>query len=81
MSDLKRIQWRCRRGLQEMDIAFKKFLQSHYPELDARQQELFECLLDEADLDILNWIYERDPTPDPYQELIVMIRQSVGQNG
>ena len=76
MSTQSRLEWRCRRGMKEMDLVCQRFLAQHYPSLSAEQQALFSDLLDENDLDILDWILGRsEPRRPEYQGLIAIFRE------
>ena len=76
MSDLSRLRWRCRRGIKEMDLVFQGFLEQEYQQLNEQNKALFEKILDESDLDILDWILGRkDVTNTEYAELIEKFRQ------
>ncbi|RME33063.1 MAG: succinate dehydrogenase assembly factor 2 [Gammaproteobacteria bacterium] len=79
---LKKLRWRChRRGIVEMDIAFGTLLDRHYTHLPPEQQQAFEALIDEADLDIMNWITGRREPPDRYRELVTLMRDSTAVTG
>ena len=76
MSELSRLRWRCRRGIKEMDIIFQRFLEQQYPTLSAEQIVCFDQLLDETDMDIMDWILERsEPENIGYVELVKVFRQ------
>ncbi len=49
MRELKRIRWRCRRGLLELDILLNRFVEKYYLNLDEMQQTEFDSLLDMPD--------------------------------
>lgn len=72
-----RLLWHCRRGIREMDILFREFIDQHYDQLNESDKQAFSRLLDEADLDILNWIMGKDtPATDELKRIISIIRQS-----
>jgi antitoxin CptB len=76
MSELSRLRWRCRRGIKEMDIILQSFLDQTYPELSNNKKIIFENLLEETDLDILDWILQRSqPENKDYQSLITQFRE------
>ena len=68
-----RILWRCRRGIRELDIVFARFLESHYTTLPADQNDAFEQLLLENDLDIYDWLMGRQPVPATYAGLVALM--------
>jgi succinate dehydrogenase flavin-adding protein (antitoxin of CptAB toxin-antitoxin module) len=75
MADFDRIRWRCRRGLLELDLILKRFLENQFDRLDARQRDLFNQLLDESDNDLLDWALGRgDPFDTRYQPLVELLR-------
>ena len=78
MSDKKsRLQWRCRRGIKEMDIIFQDFINHSYDQLTDDKKKAFSRLLDEQDLDILNWIMGKDkPYDNELVNIINIIRES-----
>ena len=72
-----RLLWRCRRGIREMDIVLQAFLNGSYDSLSDVDKNTFSKLLDEADLDILNWIMGKDtPESNDFKKIITLIRQS-----
>jgi antitoxin CptB len=76
-TDRSRILWRCRRGIREMDIVLQGFLDQSYDALSDNDKKIFSQLLDENDLDILNWLLGKDePTSDDLKHIITLIRES-----
>ena len=76
MSQRSRIIWRCRRGIREMDILLLDYLETHYDTATVENQNTFEELLEENDLDILSWIMEKTSPDEKYIKLIKFIRES-----
>tara|TARA_B100001146_G_scaffold51449_1_gene44900 strand:+ start:600 stop:848 length:249 start_codon:yes stop_codon:yes gene_type:complete len=78
MSDKKsRLLWQCRRGIKEMDIIFQDFINHSYDQLTDDEKNAFSRLLDEQDLDILNWIMGKDkPYDNELVNIINIIRES-----
>lgn len=75
MSQRSRILWRCRRGIREMDILLQGYLETHYDGASESEQNSFEALLDEADLDILSWIMQKTEPDKHYIDIIEIIRE------
>ncbi len=72
-----KLLWHCRRGIREMDILFREFIDQHYDDLSEDEKQSLSKLLDEADLDILNWIMGKDkPESDELMHMITIIRKS-----
>ena len=78
MSDKKaRLLWRCRRGIKEMDIILQEFINVSYEQLNDEDKNAFSKLLDEQDLDILNWIIGKNkPANDRLANIINIIKTS-----
>ncbi len=71
-----RLRWRCRRGTRELDLLLQRFLELHYPRLNAGEQSLFKDLLEEADPDIYAWITGQAVPDNPdYLALIGKINE------
>ncbi len=45
----RRLRWRARRGLLELDIVLGRFIEAHYARLDEAERLAFEALLDMPD--------------------------------
>ncbi len=75
MSDLKRLRWRCRRGMRELDLVMSTFLDSRYEHLSVEQQEAFAQLLEENDMDIMDWIMGKAV---PEDETVYQITRQLG---
>ncbi len=76
MSQRSRLIWRCRRGIREMDILLLDYLETHYDTATVENQNTFEELLEENDLDILSWMMEKTSPDEKYIKLIKFIRES-----
>tara|TARA_A100001015_G_scaffold312972_1_gene419175 strand:+ start:745 stop:984 length:240 start_codon:yes stop_codon:yes gene_type:complete len=59
----KRLLWQCRRGMLELDILLKRFIEHHFDELDPPQVAAFERLLQYQDDQLFRW-FMRDGTCD-----------------
>lgn len=74
---LKRLRFRAwRRGFKEADLILGPFADKHGPNLSAEQLDAFETLLDQPDQDIYEWIIERRPTPEAFDnDVMRMLKQ------
>lgn len=52
----RKIAWKCRRGMLELDLIFKQFYQEKFACLNAAEQNTFDRLLDEFDPTLAGWI-------------------------
>jgi len=56
---MKRVRWRARRGLLELDIVLARFVERHYAELDEAGRAAFDALLDMPDTELWDMITGR----------------------
>lgn len=77
MSEVARLRWKCRRGMLELDLLFRDFLDYGYAELDADATQRFDALLDYPDAVLLEWLMGRiQPTDKDVAQLVEQIRSS-----
>ena len=74
MSQRSRLIWRCRRGIREMDILLRGYLETHYDNASVEEKKIFEELLEETDLDILSWVTQKTSPAKKYVDLLRFIR-------
>ena len=65
MTELARIQWRCRRGLLELDLLLQRFAERDYATLNHNDRLLFEELLAYPDMILWDAIRCQEPPTDP----------------
>lgn len=65
------LQWRCRRGLKELDIMIQPFLNEHYRSLSAPEQAAFARLMQAEDMDLLDWFLRHAKPADAELERAV----------
>lgn len=76
MAVTKRMQWRCRRGIRELDLVFGRFLEQGFDSLPPGELDAFERLLDQNDLDIYDWLMGRsEPPTDEFRRLIARLNE------
>ena len=64
-SRLKRLRWRCRRGLLENDLVLERFLELYGAQLTEEQAEAFGRLLDFGDNELWDLVTRRSEPADP----------------
>ena len=70
MEKRSKVQWRCRRGMRELDLLFQSFLAERYESLSEAERATFDQLLDYPDQDILAWVFGRSPAPLAMERLV-----------
>jgi antitoxin CptB len=72
---IRRLRWRCRRGLLELDLLFERFLERDYGRLSQDQMACFARLLETDDTTLLGYINGvSKPDEKEFVELIERIR-------
>jgi antitoxin CptB len=64
---LKRLEWRCRRGMKELDLLLVRYLRAHHGTAPAEERAAFEQFLELPDPDIARYLVGGDVPEDPRQ--------------
>lgn len=73
--DNKRLVWGCRRGMLELDLMLRQFLDEAYPALAEADQLCFQNLLTCEDQDLFGWLLGRQESPADFQRITALIRK------
>jgi len=68
------LAWRCRRGIREMDLLLQRFMECRYSQLTDAEKQAFADLLEQPDLDIMDWIMGRSMSPTIFESIIEKLR-------
>jgi antitoxin CptB len=72
---LKKLRWRCRRGMRELDQLFGRYLDQRWALAPADEREIFLQLLETEDDKLWRWSMGYEACPDASQaQLIAYIR-------
>ena len=72
---LERLRWRSRRGLLELDVVLKDFLDKRYASLTSAEQDAFEKLLTTPDQTLLAYVQgDQNPPEKELMQLVAKIR-------
>ncbi|NOQ36020.1 MAG: succinate dehydrogenase assembly factor 2 [Methylococcaceae bacterium] len=75
MQSLAKLNWQCRRGMQELDRLLLHYLNTNYLLADRDEQQLFEYLLTLEDNDLIHFLLGNQLPKEPQlAELIKTIR-------
>ncbi len=72
---LKKLRWKSRKGIRELDILLQKFLQLEYENLTQIHKEIFEELLDLETYELLNAITGKSSYNIKYEPIIKKLSQ------
>ena len=74
---LNRIAWQCRRGMRELDELLGRFVRQRYAQLDERERETFNTLLEYPDAVLLELLMGRmTPSDREVARLVHAIRDT-----
>ena len=62
--ELKRLRWRCRRGMRELDVLFEGWLAREWPTASEAERGVFLRLLDCEDDRLWRWLMGYEAVPD-----------------
>lgn len=76
---LKRLQWRCRRGTRELDALLGGWLDRHATDPDPAVLQAFDALLDQQDPELWDWLmgHAESPRAD-WRAIVAEIREHAG---
>lgn len=74
-AETRRMLWRCRRGLLELDIMLEHFVEKYFAALTPPQLETLDVLLGYTDNELWDLLVHREHNEDArVQELLGMMR-------
>lgn len=72
---LSKVQWRCKRGMLELDLMLQNFCEVAYVSMTPEKQQVFEQLLEEEDQTLQRWLVGTEPTGiAKFQDMVLVIR-------
>lgn len=76
--ELRRLRWRCRRGLLELDLVLQAFVGRSYAKLTPQEQAAFRRLLSVPDPTLLEYLNRiKRPQDKELVEVVNKIRQYI----
>lgn len=73
-----RLQWRCRRGMLELDLLLQPFVENVYDDLSPEDKYKFHLLLDLQDQELLECLMlQTPPKDDSLNDIISQVRSTV----
>jgi antitoxin CptB len=69
--EIKRLRWRCRRGMRELDQLMLRYLDQRWPSASEAERSAFLQLLDCEDDTLWRWFMGRERPEDASLEAVV----------
>jgi antitoxin CptB len=73
---LGKLRWRCRRGMQELDVLLTRYVNERFCGASNLEQDLFKELLDTQDTVLYAYCLGSEPPPPRFAALIERITAS-----
>ncbi len=74
----RKVIYRARRGLKEIDVYFDPYVKQYYLQADAKEKATFAELVAQEDPDLLDWFMEVSEPPRPeMKQLIIKLKHYV----
>ncbi|MDE2421757.1 MAG: succinate dehydrogenase assembly factor 2 [Gammaproteobacteria bacterium] len=70
----RKVIYRARRGLKELDYYFDPYVRQHFLQADAQEKADFSLLIDQEDPDLLDWFMGVTLPPDELVSIINRIK-------
>lgn len=70
-----RLRWRCRRGMQELDVMLGRWLESAWPGADETRRRAFSTLLEHEDDRLWDWLTGRAEPPAALRAVVSEVRE------
>ena len=71
-AESRRLAWRCRRGLLELDIVLRRFVAQHYDGLSTAELNAFDAMLALPDNDFWTLVSSENAQPNNAATLAVI---------
>lgn len=71
--EIKRLRWRCRRGMRELDQLMLRYLDQRWPMAEDAERALFLQLLDCEDDKLWRWFMGRECPENTELDAIVLL--------
>lgn len=69
--ELRRLRWRCRRGMRELDILMTRYVDARWSQAEAAEREDFLSLLGIEDDRLWRWFMGREAVTEPRHQKLV----------
>jgi len=72
-TQINKTKWKCRRGLRELDLLFKKFSGDHLETLSKADFDMFNSILDLEDQPLYDFIFKGTSIGSQAQEDFILL--------
>ncbi|MCF6776092.1 succinate dehydrogenase assembly factor 2 [Thiotrichales bacterium 19X7-9] len=73
---LDRIRWAARRGMLELDLVLKPYVEHHYLKATEKEKDAFHQLLACEDQELFGWFIQSKPVDKVHQKMVEIILEA-----
>ena len=71
-TDINKTKWKCRRGLRELDLLFRRYSEDKLDSLSKEDFEMFNSILDLEDQLLYDFIFKNESLNSPEKESFIL---------
>ena len=71
-TEINKTKWKCRRGLRELDLLFRKYSENSLDSLSKEDFEMFNSILDMEDQPLFDFIFKNESLNSPEKESFIL---------
>ena len=71
-TDINKTKWKCRRGLRELDLLFRRYSEDNLDSLSQKDFEMFNSILDLEDQPLYDFIFKNESLNSPEKENFII---------
>ena len=70
--NINKTKWKCRRGLRELDLLFRRYSEDNLDSLSKQDFEMFNSILDLEDQPLYDFIFKNESLNSPEKEIFIL---------
>ena len=71
-TDINKTKWKCRRGLRELDLLFRRYSEDKLDSLSKEDFDMFNSILDLEDQLLYDFIFKNESLNSPEKENFIL---------
>ncbi len=71
-TDINKTKWKCRRGLRELDLLFRRYSEDNLDSLSKEDFEMFNSILDLEDQRLYDFIFKNESLNSSEKESFIL---------
>ena len=71
-TEINKTKWKCRRGLRELDLLFRKYSENSLESLSKEDFAMFNSILDIEDQPLYDFIFKNQSLNSPEKESFIL---------